>query len=72
MNPLLAFSLTLILFSMAGIPPLIGFFAKLFVLLASLQNEFYGLSIIAVLLSCVACFYYIRFIKLMYFDSLST
>ena len=72
MNPILAFSLTLIVFSMAGIPPLIGFFAKLFVLLAAIQNQFYSLSVVAVLVSCVGCFYYIRFIKLMYFENLAT
>lgn len=67
-NPMLALALTLLLFSMAGIPPLIGFFAKFFILLPSLQNNMYGLSIFAVLMSCIACFYYIRLIKIMYFD----
>jgi NADH-quinone oxidoreductase subunit N len=67
-NSTLALSLALLLFSMAGIPPLIGFFSKLFVLLPSLQNNVYGLSVFAVLMSCVSCFYYIRLIKIMYFD----
>jgi NADH:ubiquinone oxidoreductase subunit 2 (subunit N) len=66
----LAFTLTLILFSMAGIPPLIGFFSKIFILLPGLQNNMYSLTIFAVLMSCIACFYYIRIIKTMYFDKL--
>lgn len=67
-NPVLALTLTFLLFSMAGIPPLAGFFAKIFVLLASLQNNAYGLVVFSVLMSCIACFYYIRLIKSMYFD----
>ena len=66
-NPLLALSMSLILFSMAGIPPLAGFFAKFFVLLSALQSYSVGLSLFAVFSSCVACFYYIRLIKDMYF-----
>jgi proton-translocating NADH-quinone oxidoreductase chain N len=68
LNPVLSFTLTLILFSMAGIPPLAGFFSKIFVLLPSLQNNMYSLAIFAILMSCIACFYYIRIIKIMYFD----
>nr|AVK39543.1 NADH dehydrogenase subunit 2 [Paralemanea sp.] len=67
-NSVLALSLCLLLFSMAGIPPLVGFFSKLFVLLPSLQNNEYGLVVFAVLMSCISCFYYIRLIKIMYFD----
>nr|YP_009515589.1 NADH dehydrogenase subunit 2 [Sirodotia delicatula]AVK39591.1 NADH dehydrogenase subunit 2 [Sirodotia delicatula] len=70
-NPALAASLSLLLFSMAGIPPLLGFFSKIFILLPSLQNSTYGLSIFAVLMSCISCFYYIRLIKIMYFDKIS-
>ena len=70
-NPVLALTLTTLLFSMAGIPPLAGFFAKLFVLLPALQNNLYGLTIFAVLMSCVACFYYIRLIKIMYFNKVT-
>nr|AHX02555.1 NADH dehydrogenase subunit 2 [Sebdenia flabellata] len=69
-NPLLAFSLTLILFSMAGIPPLAGFFAKFFILFTALQTYSIGVCIFAVLISCITCFYYIRLIKIMYFGSL--
>lgn len=69
MNPMLALTTTLILFSIAGIPPLTGFFAKIFVLLTALQNNIYGLSIVAIILSCLSCFYYIRLIRIMYFSS---
>jgi NADH-quinone oxidoreductase subunit N len=67
-NSVLALSLTLLLFSMAGIPPLLGFFSKIFVLIPAMQNNAYSLSIFAVLMSCIASFYYIRVIKIMYFD----
>nr|AVK39568.1 NADH dehydrogenase subunit 2 [Sheathia arcuata] len=67
-NYTLALSLTLFLFSMAGIPPLLGFFSKIFILLPSVQIGIYSLSIFAVLMSCISCFYYIRLIKIMYFD----
>nr|YP_009515566.1 NADH dehydrogenase subunit 2 [Kumanoa mahlacensis]AVK39519.1 NADH dehydrogenase subunit 2 [Kumanoa mahlacensis]UEQ11850.1 NADH dehydrogenase subunit 2 [Kumanoa mahlacensis] len=67
-NSTLTFSLTLLLFSMAGIPPLLGFFSKVFVLLIALQSNLYSLSFFSVIMSCITCFYYIRLIKLMYFD----
>nr|YP_004062171.1 NADH dehydrogenase subunit 2 [Gracilariophila oryzoides]ADR03187.1 NADH dehydrogenase subunit 2 [Gracilariophila oryzoides]APC24931.1 NADH dehydrogenase subunit 2 [Gracilariophila oryzoides] len=68
-NPFLASALTVVLFSMAGIPPMAGFFAKLFVLLSAIQVNAFGISIFAVVMSCIACFYYIRLIKNIYFDS---
>nr|YP_010925379.1 NADH dehydrogenase subunit 2 [Neoporphyra seriata]WKD83585.1 NADH dehydrogenase subunit 2 [Neoporphyra seriata] len=71
-NPLLASSLVIILFSMAGIPPLPGFFAKTFVLFSLLQEQLIGLSIIAITLSCISCFYYIRLIQIMYFSHVKT
>lgn len=67
-NPVLAFTILIFLFSMAGIPPLAGFFSKLFVLLIAIQNNNIGVSIIAISMSCIACFYYIRLIKFVYFD----
>ena len=69
-NPLLSFSITIILFSMAGIPPLGGFFAKVFVLMVSIQSNSYFIALIAVLLSCLAAFYYIRIIQLIYFSKI--
>nr|YP_009317592.1 NADH dehydrogenase subunit 2 [Pterocladiella media]AOX49044.1 NADH dehydrogenase subunit 2 [Pterocladiella media] len=67
-NPLLAVSMTIFLFSMAGIPPLAGFFSKLFILITIIKSNIIGIGIIAVLINCIACFYYIRLIKKMYFD----
>nr|YP_009295534.1 NADH dehydrogenase subunit 2 [Mastocarpus papillatus]AOL58018.1 NADH dehydrogenase subunit 2 [Mastocarpus papillatus] len=69
-NPSLAVSLTITLFSIAGIPPFAGFFSKLFVLLSALQTNSFGVVIFVVLMSCVACFYYIKLVKNMYFSSL--
>lgn len=66
-NSILAVSLIIILFSMAGIPPLSGFFAKVFILFIGIQTEVYSLILFAVIMSSVACFYYIRLIQLMYF-----
>ena len=71
-NPILSLSLSLILFSMAGIPPLAGFFAKAFVLLSALKINALGICIFGVLMSCIACFYYIKIIKEMYFETLTT
>ena len=68
-NPTLALSMALILFSMAGIPPMAGFFAKVFVLLSALQVNALGITVFMVLMSCIACFYYIRLIKNMYFEN---
>nr|BED43677.1 NADH dehydrogenase subunit 2 [Pyropia sp. Myanmar_B] len=72
LNPVLASSLVIILFSMAGIPPFPGFFAKAFVLLSLLHEQLIGLAIIAVILSCISCFYYIRLIQMMYFANMKT
>ncbi|MBB5751244.1 NADH-quinone oxidoreductase subunit N [Prosthecomicrobium pneumaticum] len=67
-HPVMAFILAMILFSLAGIPPLAGFFAKWYVFLAAIQAGLYPLAVIGVLTSVVGAFYYIRIIKLMYFD----
>ena len=67
-NPLLALAMTLFMFSLAGVPPLAGFFGKYFVFLAVVQVNMVPLAIIGVLTSVVAAFYYLRIIKLMYFD----
>lgn len=66
-QPVLAATLALTLFSMAGIPPLAGFFSKYLVLLGAIDNQLYLVSIIAVLASVVSAFYYLRIIKWMYF-----
>jgi NADH-quinone oxidoreductase subunit N len=67
-NPGLAMVLSIFMFSMAGIPPLAGFLGKLYVFQAAIQTELYALAIIGVLASVVGAFYYIRIIKVMYFD----
>jgi NADH-quinone oxidoreductase subunit N len=68
-NPLMAFMLAMLLFSLAGIPPLAGFFAKFYVFLAAIHAGLYVLAVIGVLLSVVGAYYYLRIVKLMYFDA---
>jgi NADH-quinone oxidoreductase subunit N len=68
-NPALAFLLAALLFSLAGIPPLAGFFAKFYVFLAAIQAGLYALAVIGVLLSVVGAYYYLRIVKIMYFDA---
>jgi NADH-quinone oxidoreductase subunit N len=67
-NPIMAFMLAMILFSLAGIPPLAGFFAKFYVFLAAIEANLYALAVIGVLASVVGAYYYLRIIKIMYFD----
>jgi len=65
-NPFLSLSLAISLFSMAGIPPLIGFFSKQFVLYSSIQNGYYFISIIAIIVSVISASYYLKIIKLLF------
>ena len=67
-NPLMALALAIFMFSMAGIPPLAGFFGKLYVFLAAIEAELYTLAVIGVLTSVIGAYYYLRIVKLMYFD----
>ena len=67
-NPYMALALLFFMFSMAGIPPFAGFFGKLYIFLAAIRAELYTLAVIGVLSSVVAAFYYVRIVKLMYFD----
>ena len=67
-HPVMAFMLAMILFSLAGIPPLAGFFAKFYVFLAAIESGLYVLAVIGVLASVVGAYYYLRIIKIMYFD----
>lgn len=67
-NPMMALLLTILMFSLAGIPPLAGFFAKYFVFVAAIEAGLYALAIIGVLASVVGAFYYLRIIKTMWFD----
>jgi NADH-quinone oxidoreductase subunit N len=67
-NPPLAFFLALLLFSLAGIPPLAGFFAKYYVFLGAIKAGLYPLAVIGVLTSVVGAYYYLLIVKIMYFD----
>ena len=67
-NPLLAFFFAMILFSLAGIPPLAGFFAKFYVFVAAIKAGLFTLSVIGVLSSVVGAYYYLLIVKVMYFD----
>jgi NADH-quinone oxidoreductase subunit N len=67
-HPKIAAALSILTFSMAGIPPFAGFFAKMFIFTAALQAGYAWLVVVAALSSVVACFYYIRIVKVMYFD----
>ncbi|MBV9776616.1 MAG: NADH-quinone oxidoreductase subunit NuoN [Acetobacteraceae bacterium] len=68
-DPALALAFAVFMFSMAGIPPLSGFFAKLYVFLAAVDAQMWALAVIGVLTSVVSAFYYIRIVKVMYFDA---
>jgi len=67
-NPLLAIAFLIILFSLAGIPPLGGFFAKFYVFTAVLEQKMYTLAIIGLLTTVISAFYYLKIIKTIYFD----
>jgi len=67
-NPMMAFILAMLMFSLAGIPPLAGFFAKFYVFLAAIEAGLYALAVIGVLASVVGAYYYVRIVKIMYFD----
>jgi NADH-quinone oxidoreductase subunit N len=67
-NPLLAFVFAMLLFSLAGVPPLAGFFGKFYVFLAAIQSGLFALAVIGVLTSVVGAFYYLSIVKVMYFD----
>ncbi len=67
-NPLLALTLSITLFSMAGIPPLAGFYSKAILFFSLMSSTLYVLAIIGVLTSVISCFYYIRLVKIMYFE----
>lgn len=67
-NPFMALCIAIFMFSMAGIPPLAGFFAKFYVFMSAINAGLYLLSIIGVLASVIGAFYYLRIIKIMYFD----
>ena len=67
-HPMLALSFLIILFSLAGIPPLAGFFAKFYIFMAVIKSEMYILAILGLLTTVISAFYYLRIIKIIYFD----
>ncbi len=67
-RPMLALAIAIFMFSMAGIPPLAGFFGKLYIFLAAVDAQLYTLAVIGVVTSVVGAFYYLRIIKIAYFD----
>ena len=67
-HPILSLSLLIILFSLAGIPPLAGFFAKFYIFKSVIEQSMYFLAIVGLLSTVVAAFYYLRIIKIIYFD----
>ncbi len=67
-HPILAFALAIFMFSLAGLPPTAGFFAKLYIFLAAIGANLTGLAVIGVVTSVVGAFYYFRIVKVMYFD----
>jgi len=67
-RPVMAFLLMIFMFSLAGIPPLAGFFGKFYVFVAAINAGLYPLAVIGLLASVVGAFYYIRIVKIMYFD----
>jgi NADH-quinone oxidoreductase subunit N len=68
-NPWFAFMMLILMFSMAGVPPTVGFYAKLSVLQAVIQIDLVWLALVAVFFSVIGAFYYIRLVKIMYFDT---
>ena len=67
-KPILAFSLLIIFFSLAGIPPLGGFFAKFYVFISVIESELYTLAVIGLVTTVISAFYYLKVIKIIYFD----
>ena len=67
-NPILSISIAIIMLSMAGIPPFIGFFGKFYIFIAAINQDLYVLSVLGVISSVIAAFYYLKIIKIMYFD----
>jgi NADH-quinone oxidoreductase subunit N len=67
-KPAMAFFLAVMMFSLAGVPPLAGFFAKFYVFLAAMKAGLFGLAVIGVVTSVVGAYYYLMIVKIMYFD----
>jgi NADH-quinone oxidoreductase subunit N len=67
-NPLLALTLMLTMFSMSGMPPLAGFCAKMYIFFSAMEASLYTLGLLGVLTSCVGAFYYMRLVKVLFFE----
>jgi NADH-quinone oxidoreductase subunit N len=67
-NPWMAFAFAMFMFSLAGIPPLAGFWAKFYVFAAAIKSGLFALAVIGVVTSVVGAYYYLRIVKIMYFD----
>jgi NADH-quinone oxidoreductase subunit N len=67
-HPVIAFCMAMMMFSLAGIPPLAGFFAKFYVFAAAIQAGLVALAVIGVVTSVIGAYYYLRIVKVMYFD----
>src|SRR3546814_12918885 len=67
-QPGMAMAMASFMFSMAGSPPLVGFFGKFYIFLAAIEAGLYVLAVVGVLTSVIGAFYYLRIVKLMYFD----
>lgn len=68
-SPKMALALTIFMFSLAGIPPLAGFFGKLYIFMAAIEAQLYTLAVLGVIASVVGAYYYVRIVKVMYFDA---
>jgi NADH-quinone oxidoreductase subunit N len=68
-HPVISICLTILTFSLAGIPPLAGFFAKFYIFMAIIQQKIYYLAVVGLLSAVIAAFYYLRIIKVIYFDA---
>jgi len=69
-NPILAISFLIIMFSLAGIPPLAGFFAKFYIFMSVIESGMYTLAIVGLLSTVISAFYYLRIVKIIYFDEI--
>ena len=69
-NPMVAFIFALTLFSIAGIPPIVGFLAKISIFLVVIESSFYMVAVVSILFSVISTFYYIRVIKVLYFENI--
>ena len=67
-HPLISLSLLILLFSLAGIPPMAGFFAKFYIFISVIEKSMYFLAIVGLLSTVVSAFYYLKIIKIIYFD----